>query len=667
MLARGSLSGDGWGSAHSELKRSDRMIYYNRARREGLRIYQAAIQANEDPYLPVLEEKVPGLAQLSRLSLGLQTIPLERVAGSVSQGRSYAFSEGFLPILEDGSEFASKWERLCESVEAQGVNQPITVLEYLGYYYVIEGNKRTSVMKFLNALDIEADVTRVYPQISDDPQIVSYYEYCDFARETGLYDILFTRPGSYEKLLSLPGIRAGDRWTEDEIASLRKLYRYFSGQYLTLMKGRHVQPCGDAFLIWLTAFGYNEVKDDDLEKTGERIRLMSREFVLRDGRVNLVMEQEQVKTSAPVPLISALFRPSKIKAAFLFNRSIEDSAWNYWHNLGRLEAEEKLAGKLETVARIVPSRTDFSEEIARLIADGFTAFFATSPVMMNSSFEPALSHPDVRFFCCSLLSNYTNIRTYYIRFYEAKFLLGLAAGILSDNGKIGYIADFPIYGTPAAANAFALGARMVNPQARIYLNWFSASWFKPEMPFEDPEIRVVCNRDITAPNHAARDYGLYLRNGNEITNMATLIPRWGPFYRMMSERILNGAFSQGESRDNVTNYWWGLGSQILDVAFSSRFDPYAARIINHFREELRSGAFTPFEGELRDQAGVLRCPADRRLTPAEVLCMDYLADNIVGTLPQLEELIESARPLVRLQGIHGELKPQLSAFSWNRK
>ena len=643
------------------------MDFYSRARREGLRVYQAAIQANADPYLPVLEDLEPNLSQLSRLSLGILTIPLDRVVGSVSQGRSYAFANGFLPILEGGSEFASKWEHLCESVEAEGVNQPITALEYLGYYYVIEGNKRTSVMKFLNATDIEADVTRVYPSKSDDPRIVSYYEYCDFTKETGLYGILFTRPGSYRKLLSLPGVRAGEKWTEDEIASLRKLYHYFSEQYQTQMKEKHVQPCGDAFLIYLIAFGYKEVRDDDLEKTGERIKLMSREFELREGRVNLVMEREQTKPAAAVPLISALFRPSKVKAAFLFNRSIEDSAWNYWHNLGRLEAEEKLGGKLETAVRIVPSRADFAGEISSLIADGYTAIFATSPVMLNSSIEPALSHPEVKFLCCSLLSNYTNIRTYYIRFYEAKFLLGLAAGILSENGKIGYIADFPIYGTPAAANAFALGARMVNPQARIYLNWFSATWFNADRPFEDPEIRVVCNRDITAPNHDARDYGLYLRNGEEIVNMATLIPRWGPFYRMMIERILNGTFTHSESKDNVTNYWWGLGSHILDVAFSSRFDLYAARTINHFREELRSGAFSPFEGELRDQSGTLRCTADRRLTPAEILCMDYLADNIVGTLPQLDELIESAQPLVRLQGIHGELKPQLSAFSWNRK
>ena len=640
------------------------MDHYSKARREGLRVYQAAIQANTDPYLPVLEEKVPNLASLSRLSLGIMPIPLNRVIGSVSRGRSYAFAEGFLPILEGGSEFASKWEHLCESVEQSGMNQPVTVLEYLGNYYVIEGNKRTSVMKYLDAREIEADVTRVYPPKSNDPEIVSYYEYCDFTRETGLYSLFLSRPGSYQKLVSLPGLRAGEKWTEDEILSLRKLFHYFSESYLTVMKGKTAQPCGDAFLLYLTAFGWEDVKDDDMAKTVERVRLMAKEFELREGRVNLVMEQVE---PAPVPLIVTLFRPAKVKAAFLFNRSIEDSAWNYWHNLGRLEAEEKLGDKLETAACIVPSRANFEDEISHLIKEGYTAIFATSPVMLNSAIEPALEHPNVHFLCCSLLSNYTNIRTYYIRFYEAKFLLGIAAGILSKNGKIGYIADYPIYGAPAAANAFALGARMVNPQARVYLNWFSASWFNAEMPFEDPEIGVICNRDITAPNRDARDYGLYLRNNGEIVNIGTLIPRWGLFYRMMLERILNGTFNQAESKDNVTNYWWGLGSDILDVAFSSRFDPYAARTVNHFRELIRDGSFTPFEGELRDQDGVLRCDADRRLTPAEILCMDYLADNIVGTLPGTEELIESARPLVRLQGIHGELKPHLSAFSWNRK
>lgn len=638
--------------------------HYGKARRDGLRIYTAAIQANTDPYLPVLENKVQNLAQLSRLPLGVMTVPLDRVVGSVSQGRAYAFTENFLPILDGGSEFAAKWDRLYESVEAEGVNMPITALEYMGYYYVIEGNKRVSVMKAMEAEDIEADVTRVLPERTNDPDVIAYYEYCDFTKETGLYNILFSRPGSYQKLVSFPGIRAGEKWTEDEIMSLRKLYHYFYSSYNSVMHGTPSIPAGDAFLAYLVAFGYREVRDDDMDKTKERIRLMAREFEAHDGQVRLVMDRSK---PAPIPILGQLFAPSKVRAAFLFNRQVELSAWNYWHNLGRIEAEEKLGSKLETAMRIIPSRTDFTEEVDSLIKDGYTAIFATSPVMLNSAIQPALEHPEVRFLCCSLLSNYKNIRNYYIRFYEPKFLLGLAAGILSESGKIGYIADFPIHGSPSAANAFALGARMVNPKAKVYLNWSSASWFDPENPFEDPEIRVICNRDITAPIHTARDYGLYVRDGKDIINMATLVPRWGVLYRTMIEMMLDGTFDAAGDRQSVTNYWWGLSSRIIDVAFSSRFDPYAARIIWHFRDELKEGTFSPFEGEIRDQAGTLRCEADRRMTPAEILCMDYLVDNIVGSFPAEEELIETARPLVRLQGIRGELRPELSSFSWNRK
>ncbi len=642
------------------------MDHYGKARRDGLRVYTTAIHANTDPYLPVLEEKVPNLSQLSRMPLGIITIPLNRVAGSVSRGRSYAFAGNFMPILEGGSEFAAKWERLYDSVEAEGVNMPIKALEYLGWFYVIEGNKRTSVMKAMGAQDIEAEVTRVIPEASDDPAVQEYAEYCAFTKETGFYSLLLTVPGSYKKLYALPGVRAGEHFTEDEILSLRKCYRYFTDAYATVMRETPCMPVGDAFLIYLSAFGYLEVRDDDLQKTTDRVRLMAREFEVHEEKVTLVMDRAQ-KTEPALPLISGLFRPSKIKAAFLFNRPIEGSAWNYWHNLGRLEAEEKLGEKLETTARVVPSRADSSGEIASLIKDGYTAIFATSPVMLNSCIEPALSHPEVRFLCCSQLASYTNIRTYYIRFYEAKFLLGLAAGILSDNGKIGYIADYPIYGVASAANAFALGARMVNPSAQVYLNWTCYADFDTANPFLDPEIRVICNRDITAPNREARDYGLYLRENGEIVNIATLIPRWGPFYSTMLEMILAGTFNPAENRQTATNYWWGLSSHILDVAFSARFDPYAARIIHHFRDELKEGTFSPFEGELRDQQGTLRCEQDRRLTPAEILCMDYLVDNIVGSFPSLEELIESARPLVRLQGIEASQKPELSSFSWNRK
>ncbi len=642
------------------------MDQYSKARKEGLRAYSLAVQNNQDPYLPVLEEKVPNLSQLNRRKLGVMSIPLDRVAGSVSQGRSFAFANNFYPILEGGSEFAGKWNRLYESVAEQGVNQPVTVLEYMGYYYVQEGNKRVSVSLCMGSSDIDADVTRVIPVRTEEPENIAYFEYCVFSRETGLYHILFTHPGDYQKLMALPGIRAGETWTEDEIMNLRSVWNTFRMEYLSLPKEKQTQSTGDAFLSYLIAFGYETVRQDGQKKTQERVRLMAQEFEAGE-KVKLVMEpDEQPKTGPALPLISSLFRPGRIRAAFLYSRSTEESAWEYWHEVGRQEIEKKLGDRVETTARVIGSRAQFKEAIDPLLKEGYTAFFATTPVMLNSCIEPALEHPEVRFLCCSLLSSYTNIRTYYIRFYEAKFLLGMTAGILSRNGKIGYIADYPIYGMPSAVNAFALGARMVNPDAKVYLNWTSAGFFDPKNPFEDPEIRVICNRDITAPTFGSREVGLHLRENGNITNMAALIPQWGPFYQMMVERQLAGSLPSSENKNAATHYWWGMGSNILDVALSARIDPYVRRLINEYRAVLCNGTFFPFEGELRDQAGTLRCEADCRLTPAEILCMDYLLDNVVGELPALDQLVESARPLVKLQGIREKIQPEMSSFSWDR-
>lgn len=637
--------------------------YYLKARQKGLKAFAQAAQQGRDPYLPVLEEKVPGLTALSHQDLGIQTIALDRVIGSVSRGRSFAFADNFMPVLESNSEFAVKWSTLYESVENEGLRDPVKVQEYMGFYYLMEGNKRVSVMKFLEADFIEADITRVYPARSSDPAVVAYYEYCDFARATGIYDIFFTRPGSYDRLTGMPGIRSGETWTQDEIFSLRKLYRYFGAGYRTVMKDQPALPAGDAFLRWLLAFGYEDVKDGSQSDTEKSIRLMQEEFRLRDGAVNLVMEHSQ-KDPSPT-LLKTLFHPSKIKAAFLYTKPVGESAWNYWHDMGRLEAQEKLGSRVETVSRVTPSRTETEAEIEQLIRDGFNVIFATSPVMLNSCVEHALKHPETKFLVSSQLVGYHQVHTYYLRFYEAKFLLGMLAGILAKNGKIGYIADYPIYGSPSMINAFARGARMVNPDARVYLNWTSLSGFDIKEPFHDPEIQVVCNRDLTAPTHGSRESGLYIRKDGEIQSMATLIPRWGIFYRHVMEQMLKGVFdAASESSSSSLSYWWGIASDTLDLAFSSRCHPANVRLIRTMEGLFRDQSFTPFEGELRDQQGQIRCQADQRLTPAEILCMDYLADTVVGSLPTAEELVPSARSLLLTQGIGSLATAEVGSISW---
>ena len=97
--------------------------------------------------------------------------------------------------------------------------------------------------------------------------------------------------------------------------------------------------------------------------------------------------------------------------------------------------------------------------------------FTTSPKLVGASLRAALRHPDVRILNCSVDMPYASIRTYYSRVYEAKFITGAIAAAVAREDRVGYVADTPTFGVPANINAFALGARMVNPRVKVSLQW----------------------------------------------------------------------------------------------------------------------------------------------------------------------------------------------------
>ena len=83
--------------------------------------------------------------------LGLVDIPAESIVGTKTSGRHTAFAANFMPLLEEDTEFAVKWSNLCEAHLEEGIHTPIIAYEYLNKFYVQEGNKRVSVLKYYEA------------------------------------------------------------------------------------------------------------------------------------------------------------------------------------------------------------------------------------------------------------------------------------------------------------------------------------------------------------------------------------------------------------------------------------------------------------------------------------------------------------------------------------
>lgn len=133
--------------------------HYQRALRAGQKEQRQHIQCGTSAYLPVLDEILPDYTTAGEVNLGMIEIPMDKVVGTKTKGRTNAFAANFMPLLAVDSEFGFKWRSLCEAhLSDAGIRDPISCYEFLGRFYVQEGNKRVSVLKYFGATAVSANV-----------------------------------------------------------------------------------------------------------------------------------------------------------------------------------------------------------------------------------------------------------------------------------------------------------------------------------------------------------------------------------------------------------------------------------------------------------------------------------------------------------------------------
>lgn len=641
-------------------------LAYARAKKSANKAYHAALAQGKTPYLPVLDELVPDHLALPHVNLGLVTIPVERLVGTGTRGRTNAFACNFMPLLDESTEFCTKWLILHHSVMEDGLREPVKVLEYMNKFYVLEGNKRISVIKSLDYPIVEGVVTRIIPKRTGETENNIYFEFLDFYKDTKINYLWFSEEGCFARIYELVGKTPGEEWTGEEKADFQACYVRFSQAMEHCDLQLKKMTVGDAFLIYLEVYGYDKEKFVVESEIRENLLRLREEFVAREqsDSISLLMSGEGQKPG----FIRQFMRstPQKLRVAFVNRRSPETSGWTYWHGLGMNHVQSVFGDKIETrmVSNVEPD--DCQEAIQKLIDDGSNIIFTTSPVLLNGAMKAAFQNPEAKVLNCSLLPSYNKVRSYYLRMYEAKFIIGAIAGAMSDNNRIGYIADYPVYGCPASINAFALGARLTNPRAEVYLEWSMQKGSDPKETFAKRDVHVISSRDISAPSHQSMEFGLHMNKNGVLQNLAMPVWNWGRLYEDLLRRIRNGVWrTDGEQNGaQALNYWWGMDTNSIDVFYTQKLDPGLRRLVDLLRTQLQQSSLLPFAETIYSQDGQLRCAAGASLTPAEIIAMDWLADNVIGTIPSLDEMKPHAVHFVELQGIHSIKAPDTSEICW---
>lgn len=633
---------------------------YSLALKKGQREYKECIAAGRNPHPLVLDEILPPSFTDSIQEIGLLEIPAERIVGVKSAGRITAFSASFRPLLESKTEFASKWMNLCKAhLGEAGIHDPILCYEYLGDFYVQEGNKRVSVLRHFGAPRIPSIVRRVLPARSEDPRIKAYYEFLDFFKVSRLYKVQFRRPGDYARLLKHLGRKPEDVWTEDDRRNFNAYYHYFQEAFQALNKGQEEVLCEEALLLWLDLYPYQDL--GRLTATELRTTLAALwEDVVSTSQEAVQMETKTQDAAKANILERLLSVPDHLNIAFVHQMSPEESIWVQSHEEGRRHIEEVFGRKITVHSYFGASNPEKAENaIEQAISNGAQVVFTTAPPLSRATLKAAVAHPRIRFLNCSVSQAYSSIRTYYGRIFEAKFVTGAIAGAMAQNNRIGYIGSYPIFGSLASVNAFALGAQMTNPRAQVELRWTCVPGTPQEDFFADG-IRVVSNREGTQ-DQIQQDfcnYGTYLMDDmGEMISLGSPVWVWGKFYEFVIRNIMNGGWRSDKSEAKAVNYWLGMDSGVIDLDLSRKLPAGVRQMAKILRYGLLSGDLDPFRRRIVAQDGSIKNDGTTTLTPEQLIHMDWLVENVVGSIPPFEEIDLRSQPLIRELGIYRDKIP----------
>lgn len=623
---------------------------YGDAYKLGIREYKKMTANGKSGYLPSLEGLIKNAEIVSEVNIGIIEIPLDKIVGTYYHSRSVSFSHDFMPILKEKTEFAKKWEHVAGAHLTEGIKHSIKIYEYLNWYYVVEGNKRVSVLKYFKGYSISGNVTRLIPKYDEnDEKIKIYYEFLKFNKSTGLNSIWFSKLGRFkelEKLLSdyNPPIHKDDnkyKYFESSIfASFRTQYKNVGGDNLPI-------TTGDAFLEYAKIYGIPLDKNEkDLKKTLMGF-IAELELLAFNEDVDIQTKPLEISGNNILTTISNLvLLQKKLKVAFVYSKTINGSGWTNSHEMGRLHIEEVFKGQLETsYIENVPENDDAFDYIEKLALDGNDVIFTTSPIYLNPTLKCSLKYPGVKFFNCSEYPPYLHVPTYYGRSYEVRFLMGIIAGALTKTNIIGYITTSPNPLVLTSLNAFSLGAKLVNPYAKVIVEWTNEwnSTLKIKGASERLAFRgadIIANKNLKQPNKISKEFGIFsmlYRVDNLLSDeercIAAPIWNWGLFYEKIIKNIQSGSFKDlseiFSSSSRLINFYWGMGSGVIDIFYLKENIPHETeKLISLIKKLIIANDYNPFTGPIYDNIGNLKVLEDEILSFEDILSMDWYVDNI---------------------------------------
>ena len=331
-----------------------------------------------------------------------------------------------------------------------------------------------------------------------------------------------------------------------------------------------------------------------------------------------------------------------LKIGFVYVAPLSDAGWVRQHEQGRLAVDAALGKSvLTSYVENVAEGPDAERVIRDLARQGHKLIFTPSFGYMEPTLKVAAEFPDVKFESITGYKTAPNVAVANARYYEGRYLAGIAAGRMTTSHVAGYVAGFPIPEVLQGINAFTLGMRSVNPKAEVKVVWLNA-WFDPTRERDAAITLFNQNVDViafhtgsTAVMTAAQERGklavAYHSDMRKIAPDAQIVAvthQWGDYYTRRAQAALDGTWKSG-------SVWGGVRQGMIRVGdFGSKVPKAVQQEVLARQKDIASGKLHPFFAKqaVLDNEGQTVIAKGQTLSDAQILGMNWLAQGVLGKI-----------------------------------
>ncbi|MCI6099319.1 MAG: BMP family ABC transporter substrate-binding protein [Selenomonas sp.] len=250
------------------------------------------------------------------------------------------------------------------------------------------------------------------------------------------------------------------------------------------------------------------------------------------------------------------------------------------------------------------------------------------------------AYPTTDFYTIMPYQNEGNIRTYFVRIYQLRYLQGMLEGMKTKIGRIGYLSYPRVPDNVQELDAFALGVRRVNPDARVFATFLPL----PSGPDYDPEAdaiaateRLVKNAGVDVlASHRENDVVSEYAIANGIDTLASyddlpddphLLSRQSIDWKMVWSELLKDDIRRSNPR---AFYWFGFDRAGMKFTIVSPDVTPEERARIEQAEASFGRGFEPFSGLIRDNEGNIRCREDESVSDLQLRqSINWLVEGVI--------------------------------------